>query len=351
MTIKYALMVGVVLAALACEQAPAASPTQDVPTPTTAPLPTSSPIPTESVPGPAHSPTAIPAPVDPAARKALENVIRDPMARIADRVPGFGGVFRDPRTNTVYIYLQDASRLEDAKRVLLEMFGADFFEGSKVEALEGEYSMAHLANWYGALDDVIWQVEGVVMTGLDERMNRIQIDMQPRRGAREEMEAAIASVGVPRAAVVIDVGCSGVEPWPLDYGDPPAETFLRAVDYSVEVADQASYGETIRMKLTLRNVSEEPVSFYTGGRPPHDFVVSTPDGEQVWHWMCGKIILAPLDSRNLEPGEEMEFTGEWEQVDNRGEPVLSGTYLVRGVLVMEYPEMLVTEEHEVVIIR
>ena len=41
MTIKYALIVAVVLAALACGQAPATSPTQDVRTPTPAPLPTS----------------------------------------------------------------------------------------------------------------------------------------------------------------------------------------------------------------------------------------------------------------------------------------------------------------------
>ena len=41
MTIKYALIVGLVLATLACGQEPAASPTQDVRTPTPAPLPTS----------------------------------------------------------------------------------------------------------------------------------------------------------------------------------------------------------------------------------------------------------------------------------------------------------------------
>ena len=67
------------------------------------------------------------------------------MARIADRVPGFGGVFRDPLTNNAYIYLQDASKLEDAERVLTEVFETDFLEGREVEVLEGERSMAHLA--------------------------------------------------------------------------------------------------------------------------------------------------------------------------------------------------------------
>ena len=307
--------------------------------------------PTASVPTPAPSPTVAPTPVEPAARKALENVIRDPMARIADRVPGFGGVFRDPSTNIVYIYLQDASMLEEAKRVLTEEFGADFLEGNEVEILEGEYSMAHLARWYRALNNVIGRVPGIVFTDLDEGKNRIEIVMQPRRGAREEMEAAIALVDVPRGAVVIDVGCGGISPWPLDDENPPNEAFLRAVDYSLEVEDQVSYGETVQMKLTLRNVSEEPVSFFTGGRPPHDFVVSTPDGEQVWHWKCAKFILLPLDIKTLEPGEDVEFTGEWEQVDNRGEPVPAGTYLVRGVLDMDYPEKLVTVAYELEILR
>ena len=214
-----------------------------------------------------------------------------------------------------------------------------------------QYSMADLSEWNRRLRDVIWQVPGITYTYLDEPKNRIRIGMQPRRGAREGMAAAIESVGVPYEAALIDVGCSGVSPWPLDDANPPGEAFLRAVDYSLELKKRVSYGETVSMKLTLRNVSDGPVNFLTGGRPPHDFVVSTPDGEQVWHWKCAKTILHPLDSQTLLPGEEMEFVGEWEQVDNRSEPVPTGTYLVRGVVDMDPPEKLVTEAREVVIIR
>ena len=152
------------------------------------------------------------------------------------------------------------------------------------------------------------------------------------RGAREEWESALATLDVPREAIVIEVGCEGIHPWPLDLGEPPDEAFLRAIDYSLEVVSQAPYGETVRMKLTLRNVSDGMVNLVLGGRPPYDFEVSTPDGEQVWHWKCGKITNLPLDSKTLEPGEELEFVGEWEQVDNRGEPVPPGAYLVRGML-------------------
>ena len=214
-----------------------------------------------------------------------------------------------------------------------------------------EYSVGDLAEWHRTLRDVIWQVPGIAYTYLDEPKNRIRIGMEPRRGAREEMAAAIESVGVPRGAALIDVGCSRVEPWPLDDANVPGEAFLRAVDYSIEVDGQVSYGNAVRMKLTLRNVSDEPVSFVTGGRPPHDFVVSTPDGEQIWHWKCAKIIQQPLDSRSLEPGEKLEFTGEWEQVDNRGEPVPPGNYLVKGVLDMDYPGKLITEARGLEILR
>ena len=156
---------------------------------------------------------------------------------------------------------------------------------------------------------------------------------------------------VPLEAVAIDVGCEGFRQWPIDLWETPDEAFLRAIDYSLEVEDQVSYGETVQMKLKLRNVSDDPITFYLGGTPPHDFVVSTPEGEQVWHWMCAKFTLSIMNIKTLEPGEEVEFTGEWEQVDNRGEPVPPGTYLVRGILNMDPPEKLVTEAHELEILR
>ena len=57
-------------------------------------------------------------------------------------------------------------------------------------------------------------------------------------------------------------------------------------------------------------------------------------------------MLQPLDGNNLKPGEALEFVGEWEQVDNRGEPVPPGTYFINGVLDIEPPERLVTLPHK-----
>ena len=208
-----------------------------------------------------------------------------------------------------------------------------------------EYSAADLARWYERLVDVR-KVPGIASTDLDEAKSRIEISIYPLRGVREEWEAALATLDVPREAIVIKVGCQGIHPWPLDLGEPPDGAFLSAIDYSLEVVSQAPYGETVQMNLTLRNVSDGPVNLVLGGRPPFDFVVSTAGGEQVWHWKCAKITLPPLDGKTLEPGEELEFVGEWEQVDNRGEPVPPGVYLVRGVLSLDPPEKLATEGHE-----
>ena len=190
------------------------------------------------------------------------------------------------------------------------------------------------------------------MISLDERNYRIEITLLPLRGARDELEAAIAGTNVPREAVVIDVGCPTGALWHLDnMGRDPREEFLDGIDYSLETTAKASYGDTVLLKLKLRNTSDEPIQFYTGGRPPYDFVVTTADGEEVWNWQCGRIRELPLDGRTLQTGEELEFTGEWEQVDHRGEPVPPGTYLIRGVLKMEPAGIMATPPQELKVLR
>ena len=109
---------------------------------------------------------------------------------------------------------------------------------------------------------------------------------------------------------------------------------------------KAPYGDTVFLKLKLRNTSYKPIRFFTGGWPPHDFIITTADGEEVWNWQCARVRALPLIENTLLPGQKLEFVGEWEQVDSRGEPVPAGDYLIRGVLDMETPERLVTPPHE-----
>ena len=207
--------------------------------------------------------------------------------------------------------------------------------------------IAELKAWYRALGEA-GPIRGLSMSGLDERNLRIEITLLPLRGAREQLEAAIARANIPREAVAIDVGCRTGALWRLDnMGRDPSKKFLNAISYSVEAASTAPYGDTVFLKLKLRNTSYKPIRFFTGGRRPrHDFIITTADGEEVWNWQCGRIREFSLDGRTLLPGQKLEFVGEWEQVDSRGEPVPAGDYLIRGVLQMESPERLVTPPHE-----
>ena len=217
---------------------------------------------------------------------------------------------------------------------------------------EAEYSIGELAMWYERLGDVIWGIRGIAWTDLNETEDRIDIGLYPRRGTRGELEAVLTALDIPREAIVIEDGCEGVSQWPHEVGKSFEEAFLRAFDYSLEAVSRVTYGETVRMKLTIQNATDEPVAFVLGGRPPYDFVLTTPGGEGVWFWMCGKITNSVRDGKTLEPGEKLELVGEWEQVDNRGEPVPPGTYVVRGVLTLGQTdlgppdEVLVTETHE-----
>ncbi len=209
-----------------------------------------------------------------------------------------------------------------------------------------DYSMKDLKAWLKAVEEAAGPGSGIFMTSIDERNKRIRIGMRPLRGAFEQTEAAIAAADVPREAVVIEVGCSADGLGRIHKGESPNQAFLAAISYSLEAPFQVAYGKTVHMKLTLRNISDEPAQFYMGGIPAHDFVVATADGENIWRWQCGQIILQPLVGKTLEPGEELELVGQWEQVDNKAEPVPAGTYLIKGILYMGPPEKLVTPSHE-----
>ena len=100
----------------------------------------------------------------------------------------------------------------------------------------------------------------------------------------------------------------------------------------------------------LQNSSDAPVQSYTGSNP-HDFVVATFNGQEVWHWWCGKAFPAVLVERNLEPGEELMLVGEWEQMNTWGEPVPPGTYLIRGMLILEPAGILATPPQELKVLQ
>ena len=87
------------------------------------------------------------------------------------------------------------------------------------------------------------------------------------------------------------MGCNADGLSRFDKAKSPNQALLAAIGYSLEAPSQVAYGKTVHMKLPLRNISDEPVQVPMGGIPAHDFVVATADGENIWRWQCGRIIL------------------------------------------------------------
>jgi hypothetical protein len=135
-------------------------------------------------------------------------------------------------------------------------------------------------------------------------------------------------LGFILAALVGFAACGG------DSGDQGAQ----AVSLSLQVPSPVRAAETVALTLILKNESDAPVELGLTGREDsgfcRDFVVSTPDGADLWRFidpdtMACESILSP---RTLGPGEELTLGGEWNQTDTLGTPVAAGGYLVRGIL-------------------
>jgi Intracellular proteinase inhibitor len=111
---------------------------------------------------------------------------------------------------------------------------------------------------------------------------------------------------------------------------------------SLEVRSSVKAGETVALALKWKNVEKHPISLTLGGNPAYDFVVTRPDGVEVWRWSHGQVRQDILGSRTIEPGMEVVFEAEWPQRDNDNKYVPPGAYSVRGILNMEPPEKLET---------
>jgi hypothetical protein len=122
-----------------------------------------------------------------------------------------------------------------------------------------------------------------------------------------------------------------------------------SITLELEVPAEVRVSEAVPLQLKLKNTGKSPVKVTLGGRPAHDFIVTKPDGTEVWRLSHGGVIQDILDQKNLNPGEELVFVAEWHQQDNEGRPVPPGKYLVRGLLNLEPPKKMETEPKSLVI--
>ena len=212
----------------------------------------------------------------------------------------------------------------------------------KIVVHKAQYPWSRLEEWENTIskakagDNTL----GIHSWGVSQRDRLIFLDAMPKRGNRERIEAILAATAVPRDAVQINIGCDGI---PDDHLTEKAGSTLRKTfAYSVEAHAQARYGETVDLKLIIRNQTSAPAHIY-GGTNSFGFVVSNKRGKNVWYWECGRLYTMQLHSQWVSPDKPLEFTGHWEQIDIKGHPVPPGIYKITGTFSMDYPERLVTD--------
>ena len=90
-------------------------------------------------------------------------------------------------------------------------------------------------------------------------------------------------------------------------------------------------GETVVIRLTLTNDTDQTQTYDFGTAQRYDVIVSRND-QQVWQWSADQFFAQMMGSETLEPGESRTYTVPWNQVDANGRQVRSGTYTVTGTI-------------------
>ncbi len=109
---------------------------------------------------------------------------------------------------------------------------------------------------------------------------------------------------------------------------PPAPD--RSARTSLET-DKGSYspGEPVKLRLTITNETDAPLSFHSSNSQRFDFVVRAGDRE-IWRWSRGKMFAMALSSWELPPGESITYEVDWPQKDNADRAVPPGRYTAEG---------------------
>ncbi len=122
---------------------------------------------------------------------------------VADSVPGFGGAYVNDETDTLIIVLtrKDARAAQAARKELRARLGAEM-ERANMEIRLGSYSFSQLKDWYERIS--MNAFEGLVLTDIDEKRNRILIGVQDKEAAEGEINQAASGAGIPREAVLVE---------------------------------------------------------------------------------------------------------------------------------------------------
>jgi len=137
----------------------------------------------------------------------------DLFARVARTVPGFGGMYL-AKGGTLQVYLVDPSQKAAAERAIIAVFGKRYLRRG-VQVIKGRYGFLRLKQWQDQHRLHTLALPGVVLTGIDEAKNRLEIGLAPGVTA-DRVTKELKRLRVPLAAVEIKH-----TPWITEAGGGP----------------------------------------------------------------------------------------------------------------------------------
>lgn len=176
----------------------------------------------------------------------------DELVDLAERLPGFGGVYFDS-TGQLAVRLKDINRLEEARLKLREFFLAQSAGSAALadrrigqlgdlKAVPATYDFVELRSWYRTLRDPILALDLVTMSDIDERRNRIFIGVADSLGL-EMVETALQQVRAPREAIIVDI-------FPRFQAEASLQGLIRPVVAGVQVVWYGTFWCTVGYTVT-----------------------------------------------------------------------------------------------------
>lgn len=137
-----------------------------------------------------------------------EETLDEQLARVAEHIPGFGGIFLDERGQITVSLVPGEVTTQSVRELGAQIATLLSWEEPRLRAgairlVPARYSFLQLKQWHDLLSPQIFEQEGVVLTDIDEVQNRLRIGVESAERVPEVLEA-LQQLGIPREAVLLE---------------------------------------------------------------------------------------------------------------------------------------------------
>jgi hypothetical protein len=130
--------------------------------------------------------------------------IDDLFTEVGNCFPAFGGLYVDPDTDTLYVWVLPGGEehLDQLDTAITQVFGDERPMQRHIEPLKATYSFRQLKEWYERMSPRVLAIPGAVFTDIDDRNNRLTVAVEQTE-LTSAVEVELAATSVPREAVDI----------------------------------------------------------------------------------------------------------------------------------------------------